>query len=53
MTLVHVTVPKGFELQNTEVSNLINAMHAKEAYIALGSLGTHFWSIPYFDSNNS
>ena len=34
MTLVHVPVPKGFELQITEVSNLINAMYAKEAYIA-------------------
>jgi hypothetical protein len=53
MTLDLVPVPKGFELQKTEANNLVNIMHAKEAYIALGTLGTHFLSIPYFDSTNS
>ena len=53
MTFVHVPVPKGSELQKNYFTKLIIAMLGKEAYIALGSLGTHILSEPFFDSTNS
>jgi len=40
MTFVHVPTPEGFEFQKGSVNNLIFAMFAKEAYIALG-VGNH------------
>ena len=51
MTLILVPVPKGFELQNTETNNLINAMFLKEAYIALGTFGTNFFVNTIFRLN--
>jgi len=51
MTFVHVPTPEGFEIENGSVNNLVNAMIAKEAYIALGGVKkkiyiTHFSTSP-------
>jgi hypothetical protein len=37
-TFSHVPTPEGFEVEKQSVNNLVTAMIAKEAYIALGSL---------------
>jgi hypothetical protein len=53
MTLVHVPVPKGSELQKDYFINLVNAMIGKKSYIALGSFGAHILSVSFFESTSS
>jgi hypothetical protein len=53
MTFVYVLTPEGFELQEGSVNYVIKAMSAKETYIALGTVGTHYVMISFFDSTNT
>jgi hypothetical protein len=50
-TIDLVPIPKGFEFQEVYVNNLINAMYAKEADIALGTFGTNFFVNTIFRLN--
>jgi hypothetical protein len=52
-TFVHVPTPEGFESDEGLTNNLISAMIAKEVYIALGAVGTHYLNHPFLDSTNS
>ena len=49
MTFVHVPTPEGFELEKGSVNNLVTAMIAKEAYIALGGVIKNFSFYTSFD----
>jgi len=53
MTFVHIPTPEGFEIEESLTDNLIRAMFAREAFIALGLLGTHILVNPFLDSTNS
>jgi hypothetical protein len=53
MTFVHVPTPAGFEMQEGSVNNVIKSMIAKEIYIALGCVGTHYLMESFFDSTNT
>ena len=53
MTFVHVPTPEGFQARTGRTDNLIKAMVAKEAYIALGNVGTDILLHPLLDSTNS
>jgi len=53
MSFVHVPTPEGFEMEEGLVDNLIGAMFEKEAYIALGNVGTNYLKVSDFDSCNS
>ena len=53
MTFVHVPTPQGFEIEEGSVNNLVNAMIAKEAYIALGSVTSSFLLYTSFDLTNT
>jgi hypothetical protein len=44
-----VLTPEGFEFGNVSANNLLIALFAKEAYIALGALGTTYNTEPFFD----
>jgi len=51
MTFVHVPTPTEFEIQNGwKINYLINAMLAKDAYIALGDLGSLVYLVSYLDT---
>jgi len=49
MTFVHVPTSEGFEFQESLANNLVFAMLAKEAIIALGAVGTTYKIDPLFD----
>jgi hypothetical protein len=53
MTFVHVPTPEGFETDEGLTVNLTSVMLAKEAYIALGAVGTHYLIDPFLESTNS
>jgi hypothetical protein len=53
MTFVYVPTPEGFELEKESVNNLVTAMIAKEAYIALGGVTRNFLFYTYFDLTNT
>jgi hypothetical protein len=53
MTFVHIPTPEDFEMAGGSVTDLIRAMFAKEAYIALGALGTYYLSVSFFEATNS
>jgi len=53
MTFIHVPTPEGFEADNGMTHNLIGAMFAKQIYIALGKVGTHYLIDPYLDITNN
>jgi len=53
MTFVYVPTPKGFELEEGSVNNLVSAMNAKEAYIALGDVERNLSYYTSFDFTNS
>jgi hypothetical protein len=53
MTIKYVPTPKGFEIEEGLTDNLTIAMYKKEAYIALGAVGTYYLNDPYLDSTNS
>jgi len=53
MTFVHVPTPEDFETDGGLTNNLIRAMIAKEVYIALGAVGTHYLNDTFLDSTNS
>ena len=53
MTFVHVLTPEGFEIEIGSVNNLVTAMIAKEAYIALGSAIRNFLFYTFFDLTNT
>ena len=53
MTFVYVPTPKGFELDEGSVNNLVSAMNAKEAYIALGAVEKNLLYYTPFDFTNS
>ena len=53
MTFIHVPTPEGFEIEKGLTANLISTMLAKEAYIALGDMGTHYLIGQVLDSTNS
>jgi hypothetical protein len=53
MTFVHVPTPEGFEIEKVSTDNLITAILAKEAYRALGDLGTHILLDSLFDTTST
>jgi hypothetical protein len=53
MTFVYVPTPEGFETEGGSVNNLVTAMNAKEAYIALGSVTRNLLYYTSFDLTNS
>ena len=53
MTFVHVPTPPDFEIGKSMTNNLTGALVQKEAYIALGVVGSHFLSNSYFDITSS
>jgi hypothetical protein len=53
MTFLHVTSPDGSKEGEISQNNLIRAMIAKEAYIAVGHFRTDLFLISYFDYSNS
>jgi len=53
MTFVYVPTPEGFETERGSVNNLVNAMNAKEAYIALGGVTRNLLYYTSFDLTNS
>ena len=53
LTFVLVPTPEGFEMETGLVQNLIMAMIAKEAYIALGDVGNHLLLESYFGSTST
>jgi hypothetical protein len=53
MSFVHVPTPECFEVEIRSVENLIKALIAKEAYIALGEVGIQFLLNSFFDSTSS
>jgi hypothetical protein len=53
MTFIHIPTPDGFEIEKGLTGNLSRAMFAKEAYIALGELGTHYLFDPFLDFTNN
>ena len=53
MTFIRVPTPEGFEIEEGLTVNLIKAMLAKEAYIALGAVGTHYLNDPFLDITNN
>jgi len=53
VTFVYVPTPEGFEVENGSVNNLVTAMIAKEAYIALGGVTSNYLYYTSFDLTNS
>ena len=53
LTYFHVRNPEGFEIENGLTDNLIRAVIAKEAYIAVGEVGTNYLIEPFVDIINS
>jgi hypothetical protein len=53
MTFVYVHTPEDFEIVNGSVNNLVSAMNAKEAYIALGRVEKNLLYYTSFDFTNS
>jgi hypothetical protein len=53
MTFVYVPTPEGFEVECGSVNNLVSAMNAKEAYIALGRVERNLLYYSSFDFTNS
>ena len=53
MTFIHVPTPEGFEVEKGVTDNLIRVMLAKESFITLGEVGTHYLIDPFLDSTNS
>jgi hypothetical protein len=53
MTFVHVPTPRGFEIEEGSVNNLVNVMIAKKACIALGSVIRNFFFYTSFDLTNT
>ena len=54
MTFVQVPTSEGFEMKNGGSSyNLMTAMLAKEAYIALGDLELHIYLESFLDTANN
>jgi len=53
MTFVYVSTPEGFEIEEGSVNNLVIAMNAKEAYIALGGVERNLLYYTSFDFTNS
>jgi len=53
MTFIHVPPPEGFEIEKGLTDNLTRAMIAKDAYIALGAVGTRDLFDPFLDSTNT
>jgi hypothetical protein len=53
MTFVYVPTPEGFKMEEGSVNNLVSAMIAKEAYIALGGVTRNFLYYTTFDLTNS
>ena len=53
MTFVYVSTPEGFEIEEGSVNNLVIAMNAKEAYIALGAVEKNLLYYTPFDFTNS
>jgi len=53
MTFVHVPTSEGFEIEKQSVNNLVTAMFAKEAYIALGRIGINILCYASFDLTNT
>ena len=53
MTFVHVPTPEDFKLRKELINNLFRALFGKEAYIALGEMGTHFFIDSFFDYTNT
>jgi hypothetical protein len=53
MTFVHVPTPHGFDLGGEiNLNHLVSGMLAKEIYIALGTVGTHYILHSSIDSTN-
>jgi hypothetical protein len=48
-----VPTPEDFEIENGLTDNLIRAMIAREAYIALGEVGTNYLIETFVDFTNS
>ena len=53
MSFFPVPTPEGFEIEEGSVNNLVTAMVAKEAYIALGGVTRNFLFYSYFDLTTS
>jgi len=53
MVFVHVPIPDDFGFNNDLTDSVKRAVIAKEAFIVLGSLGTHNLVDPFLDSTNS
>jgi hypothetical protein len=53
MTFEYVPTPEGFQIERGLTNNLIKAMFEKEAYIALGAVGTYFLLDSFFESTNA
>jgi hypothetical protein len=53
MTFVRVPTPEGFKKEERSVNNVIVAMWAKKAYIALDSLVSNFYIDPISDSTDN
>jgi hypothetical protein len=53
MTFVHVPTPEGFELEDALINNLVSAMVARKAYIALGGVKIKITYYTSFDFTNS
>ena len=53
MTFIHVPTPDGFEFLKGMTDNLTKVMLAKEVYIALGELGTHYLIDKFLDVTTS
>ena len=53
MTFIHVSTPEGFDIDRGLTRNLTQAMLKKEAYIALGEIGSHYLNDPFLDFTNN
>jgi len=53
MTFFHVPTPAGFDIDRGLTRNLTGAMLKKEAYIALGEMGSHYLNDPLLDFTNN
>ena len=54
MAFVHVPTPEGFEIkEGGKIQNLLRAMLSKEAYIALGDLGSFIYLESFLDTANT
>jgi hypothetical protein len=53
MTFVHVPTPSGFDIEYGLTNNLTESMIAKNAYIALGAVGTYYLDNSFIASTNA